>query len=111
MKITVTLLCSPAPRTVIEQVLILEQGTTASAAVRASRIENRFPALDWQALTPGVWGKAVPWEREMLEGDRLELCRQLAVDPKVARRERFRRQGAGATGLFASRREGGKAGY
>ena len=86
MKITVTLFCSPAPRTVIEQVLILEQGTTASAAVRASRIENRFPALDWQALTPGVWGKSVPWEREMLEGAGYELlpgeC-QRAPNPRV----------------------------
>ena len=111
MTITVTLLCSPAPRTVLEQLLTLERGTTASAAVRASRIELLYPALDWQALTPGVWGKAVAWDRVLLEGDRLELCRPLAVDPKVARRERFQRQGARTTGLFVRRREGGKAGY
>jgi hypothetical protein len=33
------------------------------------------------------------------------------VDPKVARRERFKKQGARGTGLFAKRRKGGKAGY
>ena len=44
-------------------------------------------------------------------GDRVEIYRPLKVDPKVARRERFVRQGARATGLFARRRPGGKAGY
>jgi putative ubiquitin-RnfH superfamily antitoxin RatB of RatAB toxin-antitoxin module len=111
MTITVTLLCSPALRTVLEQVLTLEQGTTAVAAVRLSRIGRQFPAFDWQALAPGIWGKAVAWDRMLLDGDRLELCRPLEVDPKVARRERFRRQGVGTAGLFARRREGGKAGY
>jgi putative ubiquitin-RnfH superfamily antitoxin RatB of RatAB toxin-antitoxin module len=111
MTVRVTLLCSPAPRTVFEQALTLEDGTTAIAAVRSSAIDAQLPALDWQALTPGVWGRAVAWDRVLLDGDRLELCRPLAVDPKVARRERFQRQGARTTGLFARRREGGKAGY
>jgi putative ubiquitin-RnfH superfamily antitoxin RatB of RatAB toxin-antitoxin module len=37
--------------------------------------------------------------------------RTLKVDPKVARRERFVKQGAKAAGLFSQRRAGGKAGY
>jgi hypothetical protein len=41
----------------------------------------------------------------------VELYRPLLVDPKVARRERFRRQGARNTGLFAQRRPGAKPGY
>jgi sulfur carrier protein len=45
------------------------------------------------------------------DGDRLEIYRPLKVDPKVARRERFARQGAKTTGLFAKRRPGAKAGY
>ncbi|HYP70717.1 MAG TPA: RnfH family protein, partial [Variovorax sp.] len=48
---------------------------------------------------------------QLKDGDRLELCRDLVVDPKVARRERFARQGARGTGLFAKRRTGAKAGY
>jgi uncharacterized protein len=43
--------------------------------------------------------------------DRVEIYRPLQVDPKMARRERFRRQGARAAGLFARKREGGKPGY
>jgi putative ubiquitin-RnfH superfamily antitoxin RatB of RatAB toxin-antitoxin module len=38
--------------------------------------------------------------------DRIELYRPLKVDPKVARRERFQRQGARAAGLFARKRRG-----
>ena len=45
------------------------------------------------------------------EGDRLEVYRDLRVDPKAARRERFNQQGAKTTGLFATRRVGAKAGY
>ena len=41
----------------------------------------------------------------------IELCRALRVDPKVARRERFKQQGARRTGLFAKKRPGAAAGY
>ncbi len=107
----VTVACSAAPREVFEQVLELPAGATARDAVLASRLPQDWPALDWAALAPGVWGRAVEWEHRLAELDRLELCRPLTVDPKVARRERFRQQGARGTGLFARSRKGGKAGY
>ncbi len=109
--ITVTLVCAPAAREVFEQTLDVPDGSTAQEAIAASALVGRWPLLDWRGLTPGVWGKAVEWDRALKEGDRLELCRPLTVDPKVARRERFQRQGARGTGLFARRREGGKPGY
>ena len=111
MSFSVTLLCSPAARQTFEQALDLPEGATVSEAVLASGLDGQFPALDWRALTPGVWGKVVGWDRVLQQDDRLELCRALLVDPKVARRERFQRQGSRAAGLFARRREGGKAGY
>jgi putative ubiquitin-RnfH superfamily antitoxin RatB of RatAB toxin-antitoxin module len=43
--------------------------------------------------------------------DRIEVYRPLLVDPKVARRERFVKQGARGAGLFAKKRQGAKAGY
>jgi putative ubiquitin-RnfH superfamily antitoxin RatB of RatAB toxin-antitoxin module len=43
--------------------------------------------------------------------DRIEICRALAVDPKVARRERFQKQGSSRAGLFSKRRVGAKPGY
>ena len=110
--IEVTLSCSPAPREVFEQVLRLAPDATVDDAVKASDLAQRFPQLDWrQSMTPGIWGREVDWDQTLKDGDRVELCRPLAVDPKVARRERFQRQGARGTGLFANRRKGGKAGY
>ena len=112
MTIEVTLRCSPAPREVFEQVLRLAPGATLADAVGASALAERFPQLDWRAaMTPGIWGREAAWDQPLQDGDRVELCRPLAVDPKVARRERFQRQGARGTGLFARQRQGGKAGY
>jgi putative ubiquitin-RnfH superfamily antitoxin RatB of RatAB toxin-antitoxin module len=110
--IEVTLSCSPAAREVFEQLLRLAPEATLADAVKASGLSQRFPDLDWRhAMTPGIWGRAVEWDQVLKHGDRIELCRPLTVDPKVARRERFQRQGSRGTGLFANRRQGGKAGY
>lgn len=109
--ITVTLVCAPAARTVFEEVLTLPPGATLEDAVHASRLSARFADLDWRVLTAGIWGRAAGWDQRLSDGDRVELCRALLVDPKVARRERFKQQGRKGTGLFARQREGGKAGY
>ena len=109
--IDVVLSCAVAPQEVFEQALRLTKGCSLRDAVLASELRTRYPDLDWNALTPGIWGRVVPWGQVLADGDRVELCRPLLVDPKVARRERFQQQGRGRTGLFARRRPGGKAGY
>jgi putative ubiquitin-RnfH superfamily antitoxin RatB of RatAB toxin-antitoxin module len=58
-----------------------------------------------------VWAKPARMDQLLREGDRLEVVRPIKVDPKVARRERFKKQGAKAAGLFAKKRPGAKAGY
>lgn len=107
----VTVAYSPAPREVFEELLGVPEGSTVRDAVLASGLALRFPQLDWQAMQPGIWGRAVAWDQALADLDRVELCRPLKVDPKVARRERFKQQGARGTGLFARKRKGGKAGY
>lgn len=109
--IEVTVCCAPAPRILFEQVLEVPEVCTLREAVQASTLRQHHPQLDWATLQPGVWGRAAGWDRMLAAGDRVELCRPLAVDPKVARRERFQRQGSRAAGLFSRRREGSKAGY
>lgn len=59
----------------------------------------------------GVWGRVQPLEQRLQDGDRVECYQPLLVDPKVARRERFAKQGARGAGLFSSRRPNSKAGY
>jgi len=109
--IDVTIVFSAAPREVFEQALELPDGATLQQALSASELPARFPDIDWNTLVRGIWGRAVMPDQVLASGDRIELCRPLQVDPKVARRERFVRQGARGTGLFAKRRSGGKAGY
>ena len=65
-------------------------------------------SLVWQTA---VWGKPVERANVLKDGDRLEVLRALRVEPKVARRERFQKQGAKTAGLFAKRRAGAKPGY
>lgn len=102
---------SPGPRQVREWHVSLEPGATVRDAVLASELPVAFPDLDWQAATVGIWGRKAAWDQPVREGDRVEIYRGLVVDPKVARRERFRKQGSRATGLFAQRRPGAKPGY
>lgn len=108
----VTLVCASAPRQVEELVLSLESGATVADAMRVSGWDRRFeegPAGPGWGVS--VWGRKASPEQVLREGDRVEFCRDLRVDPKVARRERFNKQGARTAGLFSRRRKGSKPGY
>ena len=106
----VTVVHSPAPRQVREWAVELPAGATVLQALQASGIAAEFPGLEPDAAMLGVWGRKAAPDDLLQQGDRVELYRPLRVDPKVARRERFRSQGARAAGLFATRRPGAKPG-
>ena len=107
----VTVAWSPAPREVRERALLLPEGSTVRDAVLASGCPQADADNAVETADFGVWGRRCTGEQVLREGDRVEVYRGLLVDPKVARRERFRKQGARATGLFARRRPGAKPGY
>lgn len=107
----VTVAWSPAPREVLEWVLQLPDGSTAQDALLASGWREAWPGAEIADAELGIWGRRCPRDQVLHEGDRLEVYRPLKVDPKVARRERFRKQGSRAAGLFAQRRRGAKPGY
>lgn len=109
--LTLTVAMAPAPRQVLEQVLRLPAPVTVMQALRASGWLEAGEGIDLNHYTVSVWGRRAGWDQPLREGDRVELCRALVVDPKVARRERFAKQGARGTGLFARRRPGAAAGY
>lgn len=109
MRITVAY--SPQSRQVIERELQLPEGITARQALQASGLLDERPELQSGLLDVGVWGRSCTPGQLLEEGDRLEVYRPLRVDPKVARRERFQKQGARSAGLFARRRPGAKPGY
>lgn len=107
----VTLVYSSAPRVVHQATLELTPGTTVEQALQAAGWLTCYPEIRDLALTLAVWGRKVAPAHALREGDRVEVCRSLRVDPKAARRERFVAQGARGSGLFASRRPGAKPGY
>ena len=111
MVMRVSVVFSPVARVVREVALLLEPGATVEQALQSSGLLEEFPELARTPPAVGVWGsKAAP--RQLLrDQDRLEIYRPLKVDPKVARRARFAKQGAGSAGLFARKRPGAKAGY
>ena len=107
----VLVMYSPGPRQVLEWPLELPEGATLRDAVLASGWPQACPGQDVGAVEIGVWGRRGSLDQAARDGDRVEVYRPLLVDPKVARRERFRKQGARAAGLFAKRRPGAKPGY
>jgi len=109
--IAITVVFSAAPRTVQEIDLQVPNGCLAADVLALVAPGWGVEVVQLRALELGVWGKRVSAQQVLRAGDRLEIYRPLTVDPKVARRERFVRQGAKSAGLFATRRAGGKAGY
>jgi putative ubiquitin-RnfH superfamily antitoxin RatB of RatAB toxin-antitoxin module len=111
MTIQVTIVYSPTAREVMEVSLVVAPGCTLLMALQASGLLQLFPAIDQQTTLFGIWGRTVGLDQLLQESDRIELYRPLTVDPKVARRERFAKQGARTTGLFRNKRAGAATGY
>lgn len=110
--IAITVVVCLAPREVREWALDLPVGATVADALHASCGMATLSVLEeGGAPCVGIWGRATNLDVVLQPQDRVEVYRPLKVDPKVARRERFARQGARTTGLFARRRPGGKSGY
>jgi putative ubiquitin-RnfH superfamily antitoxin RatB of RatAB toxin-antitoxin module len=64
----------------------LSDGATVAEALEVSRIARQFPGENLDALQAGLWGQPVERDRQVKDGDRVELFRPLAMDPREARR-------------------------
>ena len=110
----ITVMYSPAPRVVHERVLSLDAGGTVMQALQQCGLLNDCLEIDLsqtEAFVVCIWGKKTTPNQVLRDLDRIEICRALTVDPKVARRERFQKQGTSRAGLFSKRRAGAKPGY
>ena len=63
---------------------------TVNDAIRASGILRECPA-DFMPAGVGIFGRRVAMDAGLRDGDRIELCRPLLIDPKEARRRRAKR--------------------
>ena len=107
----VSVMYSPAARQMREWVLDLPEGCKVAQALESCAVFSEFPQLRSSRLKLGIWGRGTSLQQRVHAHDRIEIYRELRVDPKVARRERFHRQGVKRAGLFSSTRVGAKAGY
>jgi putative ubiquitin-RnfH superfamily antitoxin RatB of RatAB toxin-antitoxin module len=85
----------PAPGQVDTVRLQLPPGSTLADALQASGLPQRH-GLAAEALEAGIWSRAKPLATPLRDRDRVELYRPLQVDPKEARRLRYRGQRSGA---------------
>ena len=70
-----------------EQTIELADGATLGDALVA------FAIGEVSAADVGVWGKSVPLDTPLKNGDRIERYRPLIADPKLARHRRANEQG------------------
>lgn len=91
----VELVWSPRPGCVHAERLTLAPGSSVAQALAASsRFADDRAGLEAAGpLVVGVWGRVQALETALREGDRVEVYRALTVDPKEARRQRYRATG------------------
>ena len=68
--------------------LTLPPGSTAGAALERAAQAGEFSSVNLASATVGLFGRVVNREQPLKSGDRLEIYRPLAADPKTARRKR-----------------------
>ena len=68
----------------------LAQGCTVADAIAAARVAARFPELAGPPWRTGIWSKPCEPTAVLRDGDRVEVYRPLAADPKDQRRTRAR---------------------
>jgi putative ubiquitin-RnfH superfamily antitoxin RatB of RatAB toxin-antitoxin module len=88
-----------APRRLVRIALRLPAGSTVREALDAAKVGDVVDALRPDAIastlesgawTVGIWGRRERLGQVLRDQDRIELVRPLIVDPKEARRVRFK---------------------
>ena len=78
------------PLRVIAELFRLASPATVADALEAAAASIDFAGLDIAHAAVGVFGKLVGRESILDDGDRVEIYRALAADPKAARRARVK---------------------
>ncbi len=73
------------------QDMTVAPGTTALEAVKRSGVLERFPVLDADHLSLGIFAVPIKPDRILEAGDRVEIYRPLLVDPKTVPRKAKRK--------------------
>jgi putative ubiquitin-RnfH superfamily antitoxin RatB of RatAB toxin-antitoxin module len=85
------------PQRAIAKRFRLAPPATVADALEAAAAAVEFSGIDIAHTAVGVYGKPVSPERILRGGDRVEIYRALAADPKAARRARVKQARRGPT--------------
>ena len=88
--LSVEVVYCPQPGQINSVALNLPEGATLREALAASGLLPRH-GLSMDTARVGVWCREKPLDTVLRERDRIEIYRPLTVDPKEARRQRYRR--------------------
>jgi hypothetical protein len=75
---------------VVKSYRLVAPATVADALALAAA-DPVFHGIDVKGAATGIFGRVVPHTRALQRGDRIEIYRALAADPKEARRRRVQR--------------------
>jgi uncharacterized protein len=70
----------------------LAPGATVADALRLAALDPDFAGVDLANSALGIFGRPAQPDHALRDGDRIEIYRPLAADPKVARRLRAAQQ-------------------
>lgn len=76
------------PQRAIVKAYRLAAGAMVADALKLAARDPAFDGVDLEHSPLGIFGSPVRRDQELHEGDRLEIYRPLAKDPKIARRAR-----------------------
>ncbi len=78
------------PQRATAKLFRLASPATVGDALEAAAAAVEFSGIDIVHAAVGVYGRPVSADRILEEGDRVEIYRSLAADPKAARRARVK---------------------
>ncbi|HEY2779757.1 MAG TPA: RnfH family protein [Steroidobacteraceae bacterium] len=89
--ISVEVVYAEAQRSIAKS-LKMPPGALVADALAQAASDQDFSGVDLTDTAVGIYGKVVPRDQVLKEGDRIEIYRPLLEEPKLARRKRASRK-------------------
>jgi uncharacterized protein len=78
------------PARALVKTYVLDPGASVADALSLAAMDPDFTGVDFANAPIGIFGKPARPEQALQTGDRIEIYRPLAADPKTARRDRVK---------------------
>ncbi|MBS3954144.1 MAG: RnfH family protein [Methylomicrobium sp.] len=69
--------------------LEVPDGSTIEQAIQLSGVLKQYPDINLDNQKVGIFGKIVKLDTVVMDGDRVEIYRQITADPKLVKRRRL----------------------